>query len=92
MKNASIIEPTVRPLAVAIRPVYKIAAPWSDGTSRELKNYGLHARFIADLCSRRGGVAITRGSACPKASPSVVGLYELCSGRWDVELAPISDP
>ncbi len=47
--------------------VYKIAAEWSDGTSRELKNYGLACDFMASRSSPPPGAVIRRPGS-PMAS------------------------
>jgi hypothetical protein len=66
--------------------VYKIAAPWSDGTSRELKNYGLACEAHRDLQLS----AATRRLAALKLSDGEsvgpVAVYVLRPGCRDTEL------
>jgi hypothetical protein len=65
---------------------YKVAAPWSDGTSRELKNYGTaceehRTELLAGARERRQRLALSEGETVGQ-----VGLYELATGRHDAEL------
>lgn len=65
---------------------YKVAAPWSNGTQRELKNYGLACEAHRDSQLSRGqlhrqGLKLVAGETVGE-----VGLYQLVSGRRDVEL------
>jgi hypothetical protein len=71
--------------------VYKIAAAWSNGTSRELKNYGLACEdhrdsqlALAQL--HRQGLRLAEGE-----SVGQVGLYQLIEGKRDVELPRFPD-
>lgn len=71
--------------------VYKVAAPWSSGTSHELKTYGLACeahrdsqRALAQV--RRQGLALADGEAL-----GAVGLYRLEPGRRDPELTRLPD-
>lgn len=66
--------------------LYKVAAPWSDGTSRELKNYGLtceehRAELLDRAKSVRGGLRLAEGETVGD-----VGLYQLLPGVRDREL------
>jgi hypothetical protein len=70
--------------------VYKIAASWSDGSSRELKNYGLACeqhcdRELAAATRRHHGLSLSEGET---ALP--VELYRLIPGCRDRDLVPIS--
>lgn len=70
---------------------YKIAAPWSDGTSRELKNYGTvceahRAEELARARARRQGLKLAEGEAVGE-----VGLYQLVAGKHDRELPRLKD-
>jgi hypothetical protein len=70
---------------------YKVAAPWSNGTSRELKNYGLacEAHREAQLAlarQHREGLKLAEGETV-----GPVGLYQLAPGRRDAELNRIAD-
>lgn len=70
---------------------YKVAAPWSDGTSRELKNYGMaceaHARSLLERArARRDAMRTAEGESVGRVS-----LYPLGSGRREVDLEPIED-
>ena len=66
--------------------VYKIAAAWSDGTSRELKNYGLACDVHRDsqLAAARSRHQALRLSDGESVGP--VELYVLRTGCRDVEL------
>ena len=67
--------------------VYKIAATWSDGTSRELKNYGLacEAHRVSQLQAARLHHAGLRLSEGETVGP--VELYLLISGCRDAHLS-----
>jgi hypothetical protein len=65
---------------------FKIAAAWSDGTSRELKNYGTvcaahRAEELARARARRQGLKLAEGEAVGE-----VGLFQLVPGKHDREL------
>ena len=71
--------------------VYKVAAPWSDGTSRELKNYGLacdqhRAAQLARARAHRAGLNLAEGETVGD-----VGLYQLLPGVRDTELTRLPD-
>ena len=71
--------------------VYKVAAPWSNGTSHELKNYGLacEAHRDSQLTLARvhcEGLALAEGETV-----GAVGLYRLEPARRDVELRRLPD-
>ncbi|MGE3819484.1 MAG: hypothetical protein AB7I30_08615 [Isosphaeraceae bacterium] len=71
--------------------VYKIAAPWSDGTSHELKNYGLACEahrlsLLAIAQLHRDGVGLAEGETI-----GTVGLYLLERGHRDAELRRLPD-
>jgi hypothetical protein len=71
--------------------LYKVAAPWSDGTSHELKNYGLacteHRDALQDRARRnRQGLTLAEGETV-----GPVGLYRLEAGKRDVELPRLAD-
>lgn len=70
---------------------FKVAAPWSDGTSRELKNYGQtcddHRDFQLERARRaRGELKLAEGETVGE-----VGLYQLIPGMRDVDLPCLSD-
>src|SRR5262249_4574126 len=71
--------------------LYKVAALWSDGTSRELKNYGLACALPRDSQLMRGrlhreGLTLAEGE-----SVGPVGLYRLEFGRRDADLPRLPD-
>ena len=69
--------------------VYKIAAVWSDGTSRELKNYGLACDEHRELLL---AAARQRHETPKRAEDETVGpvtLYRLRRGCRDQELDPL---
>lgn len=66
---------------------YKVGAIWTDGTSRELKNYGLacevHRDSLFDRAKRhRDGLRLADGETV-----GPVTLYRLEPGRRDTELS-----
>jgi hypothetical protein len=68
---------------------YKVGAVWSDGTSRELKNYGLaceeHRESQLDRARRhRDGLRLADGETV-----GPVTLYRLQPGRRDTELPQV---
>ena len=68
--------------------VYKVAANWSDGTSQELKNYGLaceeHRQSALDAArKRRAALKLWDGETV-----GTISLYKIQPGRRDVELVP----
>jgi hypothetical protein len=80
--------------AVACREpaIYKIAAVWSDGSSRELKNYGLACALHRDLelaRARRRHQGLARPD---EESLGLIELYLLRPGCRDAELTPIREP
>jgi hypothetical protein len=71
--------------------VYKVAAPWSNGTSHELKNYGLACEAHRDsqlalARLHRQGLPLAEGETLGS-----VGLYKLTAGRRDTELTRLPD-
>jgi hypothetical protein len=71
--------------------VYKVAAPWSNGTQRELKNYGLSCEAHRESQLSRGqtnrqGLKLAEGETMGQ-----VGLYKLVAGKRDVELPRVAE-
>ena len=71
--------------------VFKVAAPWSNGRSHELKNYGLACEVhrdsqLARAQLNRNGLALAEGETV-----GAVGLYELKAGARDAALARLPD-
>ena len=71
---------------------YKIGAVWSDGTSRELKNYGLACEShreaqLERARQHRDGLRLAEGE-----SVGQVSLFALKAGRRDSELAKVDTP
>lgn len=71
--------------------VYKVAAPWSNGTHRELKNYGLACESHRDAQLARGqqhrqGLKLADGETIGQ-----VGVYKLVSGKRDAELPRVAE-
>lgn len=69
---------------------YKVAAPWSDGTQNELKNYGV---YCVQHAFERLEIAKARQSEVrlgPGELVSTVRLFELIEGRRDAELIPVA--
>jgi hypothetical protein len=72
--------------------VYKIAATWSDGTSRELKNYGLACEVHRDTQLEvaqlhHAGLQLSEGETV-----GPVELYLLLPGCRDAQLSRVNDP
>src|SRR4051794_19072333 len=70
--------------------VYKIAASWSDGSSRELKNYGLACEEHRDqelAVARRRHDSLSHSKS---ETVAPVELYRLISACRDRDLLPIS--
>jgi hypothetical protein len=85
-----------RPLCSAVHceapALYKIAASWSDGSSRELKNYGLACETHRDsqlAVARRHHEGITLSDG---ETVGPVELYPLRPGSRDAELIPFGQP
>ena len=71
--------------------LYKVAATWSDGTSRELKNYGTACEghrdeLLARARANRGTLTLAEGETV-----GPVGVYQLAAGRRDAELKRLPD-
>jgi hypothetical protein len=71
--------------------VYKIAARWSDGITKELKTYGLTcaeclAAWFQRSCAEQAACRLTRGETLD--SP---GIYELACGSRDQQLVRRED-
>ncbi len=71
--------------------LFKVGAVWSDGTSRELKNYGLacatHRRSQLERARHnRDGLRLAEGETV-----GPVALFVLQPGRRDTELATATD-
>jgi hypothetical protein len=71
--------------------LYKVAAPWSNGTSHELKNYGLACddhrnSMLARAQLHRQGLLLAEGETLGS-----VGLYRLAPGKLDAELTRLPD-
>ncbi len=70
---------------------FKVGAVWSDGTSRELKNYGLacdaHRQAQLERARRnRAGLKLAEGETV-----GPITLFILEPGRRDTELAEVSE-
>jgi hypothetical protein len=66
--------------------LYKIAARWSDGTTAELKTYGL---ACAACLARQFAHAVANRAACrlaPGETLDAPGVYELARGQRDRRL------
>jgi hypothetical protein len=71
--------------------VYKIAAPWSNGTSHELKNYGLACESHRDAQLTRAQLHRTGLRLAEGETLGTVGVYRLASGKRDAELTRLPD-
>lgn len=71
--------------------VYKIAARWSDGVTRELKTYALSCQACLKEQYRRSK---SKQAACRLASGEtleVPGIYELARGKRDHQIVRRGD-
>lgn len=71
--------------------IFKVAAPWSNGTSHELKNYGLACEahrnsLLARARLHQRNVALADGETVGN-----VGLYSLKTGCLDSALTRLPD-
>ena len=85
-KNAFHYQPSCSAPDCTSPAVYKVAAPWSNGTSRELKNYGLACEAHRDsqlalAQMHRKDLKLAEGETVGQ-----VGLYQVVPGRRDAEL------
>lgn len=71
--------------------VFKVAAPWSNGTSHELKNYGLACEDHRDSQLARAQLHSQGLSLAEGETLGAVGLYRLEPGKRDAELARLPD-
>ena len=71
--------------------LFKVAAPWSDGTSRELKNYGLACQAHHDLILARAQLHRHDLPLAERETIGPVGLYQLVNGSRDAELSRLPD-
>lgn len=70
---------------------FKVAAPWSDGTSRELKNYGQTCEAHREVQLERARLARRNLKLAEGETVGEVGIYELIPEMRDVDLPRISD-
>jgi hypothetical protein len=90
-KNPFHYQPTCSVASCGQPAVYKVAAPWTSGTSRELKNYGLactaHGQAQLELAKKnREGLKVAVGETV-----GPVGLYQLVPGKRDAELVRLPE-
>jgi hypothetical protein len=71
--------------------LYKIAATWSDGTSRELKNYGLACEIHRESQLIAAQRRLTTLKLSDAESVGPVELYLMRTGCRDVELTRLAD-
>ncbi len=69
--------------------IFKVAAVWSDGTSRELKTYGMACEahrdeVLSEARERSVGLHLAEGEAVEP-----VGVYQLLPGFRDAELTRV---
>ena len=70
---------------------YKVAAPWSNGTSHELKNYGLACDLHRDSQLARAHVHRQSLALAEGETVGAVGLYVLQEGQRDAQLKRMPD-
>jgi hypothetical protein len=71
--------------------VYKIAAPWTNGTSHELKNYGLACEAHRDSQLALAQLHRKDLKLADGESVGQVGLYRLQPNKRDAELVRLPD-
>ena len=71
--------------------VYKVAARWSDGVTRELKTYGLSCEACLPTWFRRAQERHTDCRQAPGESLDVPGIYRVLRGERDQHLARLTD-
>lgn len=71
--------------------VYKVGAPWSDGTRRELKNYGLACRTHCDPQLERARVNRNGLKLEPGETMGYVRLFHLDPDRRDTDLQSVGE-
>jgi hypothetical protein len=71
--------------------VYKLAATWSDGSSRELKNYGLACEAHRDSQLELARRHHQRLRLCEDETVGPVEVFILRAGCRDAELIPCSE-
>jgi hypothetical protein len=71
--------------------VYKVAAPWTSGTSRELKNYGLACEAHRDVQLARGQQQRQKLVLAEGETVGQVGLYRLEPGKRDMNLTRLAE-
>jgi hypothetical protein len=71
--------------------IYKVAAPWSNGTSHELKNYGLACEDHRDSLLARAQLHSQGLTLADGETLGAVGLYRLEPGKRDVQLGRLPD-
>lgn len=69
---------------------FKVAAPWTDGVQRELRNYGVYCPVhsegrLEQARQRQSGLRLVAGEEVGE-----MRLYELVEGRTDAELIPVA--
>ncbi len=69
--------------------IFKVAAVWSDGTSRELKHYGLACEAHRDEQLARAQASRRKLKLAEGETVGEVGLYQLLPGVRDAELTRI---
>ena len=83
--------PTCSAAGCGAAAVYKIAAPWSDGKSRELKNYGLACDSHRDSQLARGQIHRAGLRLAEGETVGPTGVYRLVSGVIDAQLSRLPD-
>ena len=71
--------------------LFKVAAPWSNGTSHELKNYGLACEGHRDSLLARAQLHQRNVALADGETVGAVGLYSLQRGCLDSTLARMPD-
>lgn len=71
--------------------VFKIAARWSDGVTRELKTYGLSCEPCLNEQFARSKVKQAACRLAPGETLESPGIYDLSRGQRDLQLARRAD-
>ena len=70
---------------------YKICAPWSNGSQREVKNYGCACEDHRQLLVQRARANRSKLAVAEGETVGQVGVYRLEPGCRDLQLVPLSE-
>ena len=84
-------EPTCSALGCEAPALFKVAAAWSNGTSHELKNYGLACESHRNSLLTRAQSHLKNLALVEGETVGAVGLYSLKTGVLDSILERLPD-